>query len=395
METGENLPEDLQKAFAQFNPNGRLDYGYQKGLPTSVALNETDLLQIEYDELGRVKSQLNAGEGGNNHSIEYRELGNGNTDMIDTATGTRTRYDRRMRPVLQVKKDGSLWELSYPEDGGASVRIRRPGGEVIRVTEDKDRRNYSLVSTTGEKLEVSKRPDGGEVFIKRNGQLERARAAFGGTPTEYTNADQHVQFEYDDGGGLRRIVQTPAGKKETEIGGDWIETSVDRLNRPSSIQTGYGDKLQLAFDNQGRPTQIVDNQRVVEIKRNPDGNLMQVRTNWGEAETCEYDSQGGLTKYSINRDGGQFTVTITRPLTPKENGRKSIDMLDYRKNRTRLEVNDKEQSISIFHPDKTETRVQVNNETHEVLVEDGLSQTRSTYDSRGNLVKLSQKAISK
>ena len=420
MEVCRDVPEDLQKASMSFKAQGRLDYTYQNGLLASIELNETLLQRIEYDELGRVKKMQNTSEAEAVQQYEYRELEDGKVEAADSGTGIRTRYDEKMRPTLQVKQDGSLWDWSYPEQGGANVRIHTMEGEVISVTEDRGRQNYSLASTSGEKLEVSKSPDSGEVALKKNGQtIERAVVAPDGRPVEYSDAHGRALFEYDADGALKGISQAPVaregkeedgnwmrrlfgglfgagqGKEGEKNRGDWIETELDRWKRPASIQTGYGDKLQMIFDDLGWPTQIEDNGRHLEIQRNADGSLSRIKTNWGEEEKYQYDGNADLAQYTMTRDGGRFVVKMTASSDGKKNGGKSFDITDYRGNKTQLEIDEREEAIKIQYPDRTEARIRIIPEKAEIVVDSKQSRTRSIYDGNGNLVKVIHEAISK
>jgi YD repeat-containing protein len=92
---------------------------------------------------------------------------------------------------------------------------------------------------------------------------------------------------------------------------NWLQVQCDAEGRPRELTDHYGQKIEVRYDDAGRPTGWKDRRGEVEVKRTADGRPEEVTTSWGERYRTVYGTDGLPQRLELTQEGGGTVVELS------------------------------------------------------------------------------------
>ncbi len=270
-----------------------------RGELASVTNPTGDTMSYTYDAFGRISSAASAGH---KQSVEYDENGRVKSQMAADGSKTEIVYDADGQ-IQQVKRNGkvtkelvrdkfhrvvgekdSLNRLSRIERdarGNLTAQIA-PNGSVTRYEYDASDRRTAQIDGNGNKITFE---------FDAAGRMTRQVNALGATQT----------WKYDPKTG--KLLERANGEQV-------IRQTYEKTGSLTSIDYGGGQKLTYAYDKDGRPVSVTGPDTTFESSYNELGQLTATRAVCGAEEN--------LLSYRYNRRGQRTGLMISKLISNSE-----------------------------------------------------------------------------
>src|SRR6266511_49177 len=225
--------------------------------------NAQDIVNVKYDQLGRVSQQ----------SRPYRS---GETPLWSTVT-----YDFLDRPAQTTAPDNSIVTRSYnqPDPPGSSDQP----GETIKVTDPWGRERWARSDALGRMVEVAEPDPGGDGTLSSGALFTTYAYDALDRLVQVNQGDQTRSFRYDS---LGRLTHQKLAERDAKLNGSgaWVEAG-----QWSDVFT---------YDKRSNLTQHVDARGVKTIFKYIDGEGNEDPLN--RLLAVEYDKSGSPSQLSVN-----------------------------------------------------------------------------------------------
>lgn len=206
-------------------------------------------------------------------------------------------YDDSFRPTNQSLPDGTEMAWQYDSTGEAKIRTQLSGGEelvaVVSANSDRIQWRYPDDQSMTTQYDVAGRPvvfshNSQKIFsqeYRQDGQMASA---------EFETFDIYPIYRED--GVLTSL--TVAEPDDDENNGQWLDVEFDELGRTVGATDAYGAEFAIGYDSSGMPNVFASNHGRVNMDRDLQGRLTDLKTTWGYTVHNSYsdDATGELTK---------------------------------------------------------------------------------------------------
>jgi RHS repeat-associated protein len=353
--------------------------------------------RIEYDNFGRVAAQIDGR--GNRTQFQWNASGRLAREVRPNGSDTRTTYDAAGRPLTVRNENGLVTQYEYDLDGNLKTTIFPDGRK----------RTYEGTS-------IVREADGGFVSIAQNAmcQTTQSRDAIGGITTWTYNTrgqvasttdprGQVTSFTYDL---LGRVIETRVANLRVDrvtfdaVGNTTAITSYDISGLPANTPLSSIDASRIRVTS---TTFDASNQPLTTTSPDPDdagpllpstqttvydaaGRQLSVTDARGNVTSFQYDNAGRLHK-TILPATAAGTAVLTSILDANGNESQSIDALG----RTTIKFIDSLNRVTATRNafGHLSNQIAYDPAGNPIVSIDFLERaTHRTYDSRGNVVKL-------
>ena len=301
---------------------GRVGYDYQDSLVTSVtyrSINEGDtdrditLRQFEYNQRGQLTSEVDS----DGNRIAYRLSSDAEGSAITVVPEGEEKaadsifYDSASRPVRASYSDGTRASWSYPESGGAILKLTDADGNAACITESADgskrMTDFDEQRSFAEEFDSEGRlkslSANGRVLLRQewspDGRLQKASS-------ELTSA----HLEYDADGLASRVLLAPPD--ESGQFKHWQAIKLDPSRRPTHITDYSGLEVEVDYAESGAVdgvASIRDEKRYgFKLSRDKSDRVSELQSSWGTG-LFTYDDAGLLAKVETRKGDSAGSVT--------------------------------------------------------------------------------------
>ncbi len=285
------------------------EYQYQNGLLSSVSKAGKIIHEFSYNDQGQLISEQLAD--GTHQRNEQRAISGG---VEITVKNTKTNkgqvsrgYDNAYRPLYIKYLDGSRKDWQYTSQDASKTTYT-----------DKQGQQYSINSFENGMRQTLHTPEGGTVTEEFD-DTGRLIARFqdnqpvlkqkwqNGLLSAVETKTSGLYPQYDNDGVLDNIMlaKPVTGKTYSQ----WMNIQLDGNGRANEITDFTGNKVQIAYDQQGKTALIKSPQGAVGIERDQAGRVKQVKTSWGMQLSKVYkDKTDDLEQVSFLLDGKPASI---------------------------------------------------------------------------------------
>jgi RHS repeat-associated protein len=293
-------------------PGGVTAYGYRDGQVSRVTHNGKLMRELFYTADGRLRRERRPDGSVWVHTDTPGKDGLASTARRegDKGPADATVYDAALRPLKRTLANGTSLRWRYPEGGD----------EELTVTTADGRRWTQTTAPNGARQVREQLPGGGEAVtdtdgagrltgVRLNGRKVLSRSwRPDGQPESVRTEDADLIFRY-------AADRTPqgfllGGHKGEKGYTNWLQLTCDAEGRPRELADHYGQKIEVRYDEQGRPTGWKERRGEVEVKRATDGRPEEVTTSWGEGYKAVYGSDGLPRRLELTQEGGGMVVEL-------------------------------------------------------------------------------------
>ncbi len=295
-------------------PGGVTAYTYRDGQVTRVSRDGKLLRELSYTADGRLRRERRPDgslwiytdtPGKDGLKSAARREG-------DQGPAEATEYDAGLRPLKRTLPDGTTLRWRYPEGGD----------EELTVTAADGRRWTQTTGPNGARQLRERLPGNGEVVLDTDGAGRLTRVRLNGRnvlnrswrpdgqPESVRTENAELFFRY----GADRTPQgfLLGGRKGERGYTTWQQLVCDAEGRPRELTDHCGQKIEMRYDDTGRPSGWKDRRGEVEVKRTADGRPEEVTTTWGERFKAVYGQDGFPRRLELTREGGGTVVELAR-----------------------------------------------------------------------------------
>ena len=274
-----------------------------RGEIATVTQPTGETVSYTYDDFGRTTSVSSAGR---KQSVEYDEYG---------------------RVKSQVAVDGSKTEVVYDADGQVA-QIKRNGAVTKELVRDEFRRVIGEKDSLNRLSRIERDARGNLIAqIAPNGSTTRYEYDSSDRRTAQIDGNGNkITFEFDPAGRMTQQANALGGTQtwkyepktgkllERANGEQVIHHTYDKTGPLASIDYGGGQQLAYVYDKDGRPVSATGPDTTFESSYNEQGQLTATRAVCGTEEN--------LLSYRYNRRGQRTGLMISRlivdPVKPSE-----------------------------------------------------------------------------
>ncbi len=384
-----------------------LEFTYRNGILTgSRHPHEAgSRIQLEYDEIGRLVSSVDADGAGNGYEYNARLQVLRQTDPAGTILN---RYDTRGRITTSINRDNNATTYFYDKNGNQIGQLTEAGrtnfthdGEdrLIAETDPAGFTKRFSYDAAGRVIAVTE-PDGyivrfeydknGNIVAERDGEgalLSRISYDFRDLPISSIDALGHeTRMRYDAAG---RLVETtdPLGRTETRV--------LDRIGRTTQVTDAFGRRFTQRWNDQDRITAIFDpnalssNTPLVEFSYDRANRISAVTTPQGTTRLTytaadqvsrETTAEGRVRNYTYDNKGNLTRITTTAPNSTVAPNPEINNDFDASGNLLRVRTGGQNPTTLNRAYDSTRRLTR--------YTDDAGNSLRYTYDESGNLARL-------
>ena len=273
-----------------------------------------DLTRYSYTARGEIATVTQPT--GETVSYTYDEFGR-TTSVASAGRKQSAEYDENGRVKTQIAVDGTKTEVVYDADGQVA-QIKRNGIVTKELVRDEFRRVVGEKDSLNRLSRIERDVRGNlTAQIAPNGSVTRYEYDASGRRTAQIDGNGNkITFEFDSAGRMTRQVNALGGTQtwkydpktgkilERANGEQIILHTYDKNGPLASIDYGGGQKLDYAYDKDGRPISATGPDTTFESSYNEQGQLTATRGVCGTEEN--------LLSYRYNRRGQRTGLMISK-----------------------------------------------------------------------------------
>ncbi|MFH2058391.1 MAG: RHS repeat-associated core domain-containing protein [Pseudomonadota bacterium] len=267
-----------------------IDYEYTDGFVTSIAWNGENIRQFKYGDRGKLASEQGAGS-----KLDYRvsHIADGIKIVSKNGNDSKTAvYDNKFRPVEKEAWDGTTIKWNYDDPAVTKLAFTQPGGEQYFVENTTDGKRSTLQTPGGDEYIVEYNDAGRPIRLGQDGrQLIKQKWHPNGLLASTTRETGVIRPQYSKDNVLTDVLITP--QSDGSSFKEWAKIKYDILGQPTTITDYRGSKMDLGYDKHGRVSIAQTKQGGVQIKRDKEDRVKEIKTSWGYHQNNAYDSKSG------------------------------------------------------------------------------------------------------
>lgn len=299
----------------RYNENQRLESIEKKGRQIRYAWEGrfiktvTDNGQVrsfDYDAGGALVGEHLPGE----HSRSFTS--SDTTDGVEMTVETdgnkiSTLYNQAMQPIRQTLADGTIIDWAYEENNPAKANVFMPDGRRIEVEKLKDGFDVQL-HTAGNGRSRARLDHAGRVTALYNGDSRTLKQKWhpNGLPAESITETTVVYPQYQDNVLTSHLIAIPGQESPFQ---EWLKIEYDDFGNPAKVTDYSGTDFIIAYEENGRIKAAARNGKIVKFVRNPSGQVIEVKTNWGYSEKRKFATDN-QTLESFAVSNGKQTAAV-------------------------------------------------------------------------------------
>jgi RHS repeat-associated protein len=367
-------------------PSGVLTYEYADGCIARVLQDGVLVQSFGYADRGTLSKEWRTETGEIDYAIQTGPDGTRFHTSAPSGGGSgpgEIVYDSALRPVREVRHDGTDVRWDRSEAGKTRVTVSIPGGDELLVTElGGGSRRVELPG--GSVLEEARDAAERLTSLTLDGKtLMRQQWHVNGQPEMVEDETTAWRHEYRADGTLSRVLVTPPG--DASGFSAWLGVGFDESGRLTGLTDATGMDVQVGYDAVGNISFVGGSRARVDVTRDEQARSMTLRTSWGGSQTISFDAAGRPTRVETS-DGSHVATTAFeggRPVLIRhfDGGEVQVGYEDSRVRRLRLA-----NGIELGYDYDVEGRVAAVSLGDETRVE-------YAYDDAGRIVTVSRRPV--
>lgn len=281
---------------------GKLAYGYDRGLVTSIKVEGKEVRGYAYDAQGRLIEERFPQEIKRNYAYEGQKV-----TAIHNKTEETSEYDSTMRPVKRRFADGTLVQWQYPKQDTVIASVTPSGSNTYQVVSKENGRYVEWLSPDGQSMSADYDAAHRMTALRKgNRTLMQQQWHSNGLPGDTLYETYAMRPRYREDNVASGMLITPPGNQKKFS--EWVEVDYNELGYPAAIRDFGGAEAIIAYGKDGQPQAIKSRRGGVEMTYDGTGRVEGIKTSWGQGLHYVYDDKTGAVKKMVSMEDSKKAV---------------------------------------------------------------------------------------